>query len=114
MLKSKLHRIVVTNSDLDYPGSIGVDSDLLAAAGIRPYETVMIADLDNGSRLSTYVIEAPAGSGEVTILGAAAHKIKKGDIIIIFSFAYCTPQEAETLKPQVVTFEKGNKIKEIL
>ena len=113
-LKSKLHRIKVTDSQIEYPGSIGIDEDLLKAADIQPYETVMIADIDNGSRLETYAIPAPAGSGDCVILGAAAHLVNKGDTIIIFSFEYLTKEEAKTHKPKVVTFTDGNKIKDIV
>lgn len=113
-LKSKLHRIKVTDSQIDYPGSVGIDEDMLKAADIQPYETVMIADIDNGNRLETYAVPAPAGSGDCVILGAAAHLVNKGDTIIIFSFEYLTKQEAAGHKPIVVTFNEGNKIKEII
>ncbi|MBC8481785.1 MAG: aspartate 1-decarboxylase [Planctomycetes bacterium] len=112
-LKSKLHRIKVTDSQIEYPGSIGIDSELMEAADIAPYETVMIADVDNGSRLETYAVPAPAGSGDCVILGAAAHLVNKGDTIIIFSFQYLTKGEARGHKPKIVTFTEGNKIKEI-
>jgi aspartate 1-decarboxylase len=91
ILKSKLHRATVTETKLDYPGSIMIDSALMKAAGILPYEVVLVADLTNGNRLETYAVAGKAGSGTVIILGAGALLIKARDIVIIFSFAYCTP-----------------------
>jgi aspartate 1-decarboxylase len=110
MLKSKLHRARVTQTRLDYPGSILIDAALMKAAGILPYESVLIADLDNGNRVETYALPAPASSGRVIVLGAAAKRMKKNHIVIIFSFAYCTPAEAHKLKPKVVILDKRNKI----
>lgn len=112
MLKSKLHRATVTDTKLHYAGSIAVDSDLMEAADILPYETVLVADLNNGSRLETYVIPAEAGSGRITILGAAAQLVKPRDVIIIFSFAYCTADEAKELKPKIIVLDENNKIKQ--
>ena len=112
-LKSKLHRIRVTGSQIDYPGSVSIDEKLLKAANIQPYETVMIADVTNGSRLETYAVAAPAGSGDCVILGAAAHLVKEGDTIIVFSFQYLSKGEARGHKPTVVTFKQGNKIENI-
>jgi aspartate 1-decarboxylase len=111
MLKSKLHRATVTDAKLHYLGSIKIDSVLMKAAGILPYESVLIADLTNGSRLETYAVPTEANSGKIVILGAAAQLIKLKDIIIIFSFAYCTPEEATKLKPKVVVLDENNKIK---
>jgi len=111
MLKSKLHRATVTDTKLHYPGSIAIDSELMEAAGILPYELVLVADLDNGSRLETYVVPARPNSGEVVILGAAARQIKTKDIIIIFSFGYYAPDEAEQLKPKIIILDENNKIK---
>ncbi len=111
ILKSKLHRATVTDTKLHYPGSIAIDSTLMETAGILPYELVLVADLNNGSRLETYAVPAEADSGQVVILGAAARLIKPKDIIIIFSFGYYTPEEAKKLKPKVVILDKNNKIK---
>ncbi len=111
MLKSKLHRAAVTDTKLHYPGSIAIDSELMEAAGILPYESVLVADLDNGSRLETYAVPARANSGEVVILGAAARQIKPKDIIIVFSFGYYAPDEAEQLKPKIIVLDENNKIK---
>jgi aspartate 1-decarboxylase len=110
-LKSKLHRATVTDTRLHYLGSIEIDSQLMKAADILPYESVLIADLNNGSRLETYAVPAEANSGRVVVLGAAAQLIKPKDIIIVFSFAYCTPDEAKRLKPRVVVLDENNKIK---
>ena len=86
LLKSKLHCATVTETKLHYTGSIAIDSALMEAAGILPYESVLVADLNNGSRLETYAVGAEAGSGQVVVLGAAAQLIKPGDVIIILSF----------------------------
>src|SRR5688500_11380170 len=93
MLRSKIHRATVTDADLHYEGSITIDSDLMEAAGIIPYEQVHVLDVDNGTRLVTYAIEGPAGSGTICINGAAARLVSKGDIVIII--AYGAFQEAE-------------------
>lgn len=111
ILKSKLHRATVTDAKLHYVGSIYIDSVLMEAAGILPYESVLIADINNGNRLETYAVPAEANSGEVVILGAAAQLVKTGDLIIIFSFAYCSPEEAKEVKPRVVILDENNKIK---
>lgn len=110
VLKSKLHRARVTESRLHYPGSIGVDEDLMRAAGMVPYESVFVADLNNGNRLETYVVPAEPGSGKVVILGAAAQLAKPKDTVIIFSFAFCTPEEAAQLTPKVVVLDEKNGI----
>lgn len=110
LMKSKLHRATVTDTKLHYPGSMAVDPVLMDAAGILPYEEVLIADLTNGNRLETYVIPAEANSGDIIILGAAAHLIKKNDMVIILGFGFFTPDEAKTHKPKVVILGKNNKI----
>ncbi len=111
ILKSKLHRATVTDSKLHYVGSIYIDSVLMEAAGILPYESVIIADINNGNRLETYAVPAEANSGEIVILGAAAQLVKTGDLIIIFNFAYCSLEEAKELMPRVVILDENNKIK---
>lgn len=113
MLKSKLHRATVTDAKLHYPGSIAIDSELMKAAGILPYESVLVADLNNGSRLETYAVPAGSNSGEVVVLGAAARLIKPKDIIIVFSFGYYTPEETAKLKPKIILLDQNNKIKNI-
>lgn len=112
ILKSKLHRATVTDTRLHYPGSIEIDSALMDAAGILPYESVLVADLNNGNRLETYVVPAEAGSGKIVVLGAAANLIKPKDIVIILSFAFVTPQEAQKFKPKVVVLDENNKVKD--
>lgn len=110
ILKSKLHRARVTDAKLHYPGSIAIDSALMEAAGILPYELVLVADVTNGNRLETYVVPAEAGSGEIVILGAAAQLIHPKDIVIILGFSYVTPDEAKSFKPSVVVLDENNKI----
>ena len=111
LLKSKLHRATVTDAKLHYPGSIEIDSELMRAADIAPYEAVVIADLNNGNRLETYAVPAQADSGKVVILGAAARLIKPKDIIIIFSFGYYTPDEAGKIKAKLIVLDENNKIR---
>jgi aspartate 1-decarboxylase len=111
LLKSKLHRATVTETKLHYAGSIAIDSKLMEAAGILPYENVMIADLNNGNRLETYAVPAKAGSGRIAILGAAAHLIKPKDLIIIFSFGYYFPEETRKHKPKIIVLDEKNRIK---
>ncbi len=110
VLKSKLHRARVTETRLHYPGSIGIDSALMEAAGILPYESVLIADLNNGNRLETYVVPAKAGSGEISVLGAAAQLIEPKDIVIIMSFGFLTPEEARQFKPKVAVLDENNNV----
>lgn len=110
ILKSKLHRARVTETRLHYPGSIEIDSALMEAVGILPYESVLIADLNNGSRLETYAVPAESGSGKVVILGAATQLIQQKDIVIIMSFGFLTPEEAGQFKPKVVVLDENNKI----
>ena len=109
-MKSKLHRAKVTETKLNYPGSIGIDSALMEAAGILPYESVLIADINNGNRLETYVVPADAGSGNIIVLGAAAQLIKSKDRVIIIGFGFFTPEEAKEHKPKVVVLDENNKI----
>jgi len=110
ILKSKLHRARVTETKLHYPGSIAIDSALMDTVGILPYESVLIADLNNGIRLETYVVPAQAGSGKVAILGAAAQLIEPEDVVIIMSFGLMTPEEAEQFNPKVAVLDENNKI----
>jgi len=112
ILKSKLHRATVTDTKLNYPGSIAIDPLLMEAAGILPYESVLIADINNGSRLETYVVPAEPNSREVVIMGAAAKLMKPKDIVIIMSFGFFTPDEAKEFKPKVVVLGENNKIKD--
>jgi len=112
ILKSKLHRATVTDAKLHYPGSIAIDTDLMDAAGLLPYEAVLVADLNNGNRVETYVVGAEAGSGQIVVLGAAAKLIKPKDIVIILAFGYYSPEEAKNFKPKVIVLDENNEIKE--
>lgn len=102
MMKSKIHRVTVTEANLNYVGSITIDSDLLDAAGILPGQRVYIVNNNNGERFDTYVIEGEAGSGMICLNGAAARKALPGDIIIIIAYAMVTPEEARDMKPRVI------------
>ena len=110
LLKAKIHRATVTQADLDYVGSITIDSELLAESGIMEYEKVAIADVDNGSRFETYAIAGEAGSGIICLNGAAARCVNKGDKIIIMAYAQMTPEEAKTHKPTVLFVDEDNHI----
>ena len=111
LLKSKLHRVTVTHAELDYEGSCAIDDNLLVAGNIREYEQLHIYNITNGERFSTYAIRAEAGSGIISINGAAAHKAKKGDIIIIVTYADFEEKELESFKPKKVYADELNKIK---
>ena len=102
VVKSKIHRVTVTEARLDYIGSITIDSLLLKAAGIIPGERVFIVNNNNGERLDTYAIEGEPGSGVICLNGAAARKVQPGDIVIIMAYAMMTPEEAEGFKPKVI------------
>lgn len=111
MLKSKVHRATVTEAQIDYVGSITIDRTLIEAAGLRVGECVLVADMTDGARFETYVIEAPAGSGTICINGAAARLVTVGDEVIVMAFGYVTPEEADGLTPQVVLVDKKNRIR---
>lgn len=102
VLKSKIHRVTVTQSNLNYVGSITIDEDLLDAANIIPGEKVHIVDNNNGERFETYVIKGERGSGCICLNGAAARKVQVGDIVIIISYALMDFEEAKTFKPAVI------------
>jgi len=109
ILKSKIHRVRVTEANLDYVGSITIDEDLMDAAGLVAGEKVQVVDNTNGARLETYTIPGKRGSGEICMNGAAAHLMRPGDIVIIMAYALMTPEEAKTFKPKLV-FPVDNKI----
>ena len=113
LLKGKIHRATVTDADLNYEGSIGIDSDLMEASGIIPFEHVEVYDITNGSRFTTYAIPLPKGSGEITINGAAAHLSHPGDLVIICAFQFMEPAETKGYKPNLVLVDAKNKIKKI-
>lgn len=108
MLKSKIHRATVTEARVDYVGSITIDADLMDRADMTPYEKVLVADVDNGVRLETYVIEGPRGSGVVCMNGAAARLVNKGDKIIVMTFGGYDAQEARTHRPIAVVVDENN------
>lgn len=113
MLKGKIHRAVIKQADLNYVGSITIDTELLEAAGILEYEMVQIVDIDNGNRFETYTIAGEAGSGMICLNGAAARQVSVGDRIIIMCYAQISPEEAKEHKPYVVFVDDDNKIKNI-
>ena len=102
MMKSKIHRVTVTEANLNYVGSITIDRELLKAANILEGERVFIVDNNNGERFDTYTIGGEEGSGIVCLNGAAARKVQPGDIIIIISYAQMTPEEAKEFKPTII------------
>src|SRR5258705_9883095 len=102
MLKSKIHRATVTDSDLHYVGSITIDPDLLEAADILEFEQVAVVDVDNGARLETYTIAGERGSGEIKVNGAAARLVHRGDTVIVISYAQYEREELEHYEPTVV------------
>ena len=110
LLKAKIHRAVVKQADLDYVGSITIDSDLLRESGIMEYEKVEIADIDNGNRFETYAIAGEAGSGIICLNGAAARCVNVDDKIIIIAYAQMTPEAAKTHKPTVLFVDENNRI----
>lgn len=110
MLKSKIHRARVTQADLHYVGSLTIDEDLMRAADLLAGERVDVVDIDNGSRLSTYVITGPAGSGVIGINGAAARLISPGDLVIIINYAQVPAELAATFEPRVVFVDEDNKM----
>ena len=110
MLKGKIHRATVMQAELDYVGSITVDSELLEASGILVYEKVQIVDINNGERFETYTIAGEPGSGMICLNGAAARCVQKGDKIIIMCYCQMTPEEVEANPPRVVFVDDENKI----
>lgn len=113
MLKSKIHRAVVTDADLNYVGSITIDRDLMDAADILPDEKVTIVNNNNGERFETYVIEGEPGSGVICLNGAAARKVQKGDIVIILTYTILEDEECKDFKPRRVFVDAQNKIREV-
>ena len=102
VLKSKIHRVKVTDADLNYIGSITIDVDLMQAANLIAGEKVQVVNINNGERLETYVIPGKKGSGEIALNGPAARKVAKGDIVIIISYASMDFEEAKTIEPTVI------------
>ena len=111
IIKSKIHRVKVTDADLNYVGSITIDSDLIEAANLIVGEKVQVVNVNNGERLETYVIEGEKSSGEVTLNGPAARKVQKGDIVIIISYAQINLEEAKSFVPTIIfPDEKTNRL----
>ncbi|YAL82024.1 aspartate 1-decarboxylase [Dermacoccaceae bacterium W4C1] len=110
MMKSKIHRARVTHADLHYVGSLTVDGDLMRAADLLEGERVDVVDIDNGNRLTTYVIEGPAGSGVIGINGAAARLISPGHLVIVIAYGEYEDQEARQMSPSVVFVDEQNEI----
>lgn len=112
MLKSKLHRVHVTHSELHYEGSCAIDEDLLDAADIREYEQIQLYNVSNGERFTTYAIRAQRGSGIISVNGAAAHKADPGDIIIIATYASYSELELARYAPNLVYVDAENRIRD--
>ena len=110
VFKSKLHRVTVTEADLDYIGSITIDEALMEAAELLEYERVQVLNVNNGERLETYIIKGGRNSGVICLNGPAAHKFTPGDIAIVISYASMTPEEAKNHKPITVFPREGNKL----
>ena len=110
MMKSKIHRATVTEANLNYMGSITIDSDLLKAANILPHEKVQVVNNNNGARLETYVIPGPAGSGVLCLNGAAARLVQPGDVVIVISYALVPEDKAGDHQPVVVFVNDKNEI----
>jgi aspartate 1-decarboxylase len=113
MLKGKIHRATVTDSNLDYEGSVAIDSLLMEASGLQEFEQVHIYNIANGNRFTTYVITAPEGTGTISINGAAAHKASTGDLVIIASYSVLDESELSSYAPKLVYVDGANSIKEI-
>ena len=111
MLKGKIHGATVTEANVAYEGSITIDADLMEASDVVPHEQVCVWSLTSGERLETYAIPGKAGSGEVCINGAAAHKIKKGEVVIIATFAWLEETEIKRHLPRVVFVDGRNRVK---
>lgn len=114
LLKSKLHRATITEADLNYVGSVTIDSALMEQVGLLEYEQVQIANVDNGARFETYVIKGEANTGMVCLNGAAARQAQVGDRVIIMSYARMAPCEAAGHKPMVVFLDEANRAVDIV
>jgi len=108
MLKGKIHRARVTDANMDYEGSITIDTLLMEAADIFPYEMVHVLDINNGARFETYAIEGGRGSGEICINGAAARLVAKGDLVIILAYKVISDEEARSVQPRLVYVNERN------
>ena len=114
MMNAKIHRARVTESNLDYVGSITIDSDILDAVGMVPNEKVQIVNNNNGARFETYIIPGVRGSGEFCVNGAAARLVQKGDVIIVISYAMMAEEKVHTHEPKVAVMNEYNEIVEMI
>ncbi len=114
LLKAKIHRATVTQTEVDYHGSITVDRDLLDASGLLPNEMVLVADCDNGKRFETYIIPGKRGSGVIGINGAAARLSEVGHRVIVMSFVLATPEEIRKHTARVVIADEHNRVRETI
>ena len=110
MMKSKIHRAIVTEAVLEYEGSITIDEDLLYAANMLPFEKVQVLDVNNGVRIETYIIKGDRGSGVICINGPAARLFYKGDEVIVIAYATMTEEEAKKFAPKIIFVDKKNKV----
>lgn len=110
MMFAKIHRAVVTHSELHYNGSMGIDRDILDAAGMLPGQRIDVLNVNTGARFTTYILEEPRGSRTFGVYGAAAHLAKAGEIVIIISYAYMNETEAATYKPKVLIMDEKNNV----
>lgn len=110
MLRAKIHRASVTQCDLNYEGSCGIDQDLLDAAGMRPYERIELYNVNNGERFATYIIPGKRGSGEISLNGAAARCAQLGDLLIICTYGPMTEEEIDHHQPTVIIVDEQNRI----
>ncbi|MFH1428168.1 MAG: aspartate 1-decarboxylase [Candidatus Margulisiibacteriota bacterium] len=112
MCKSKLHRVTVTDANIDYAGSITIDEDLMKAADMLQYEKVQVANITNGNRLTTYAIKGKPGSGEICLNGAAARLCSVGDLILIITYAAYNEEELKSFMPKMIMVDENNRIKQ--
>lgn len=113
MLRAKVHRVTVTERDVDYEGSLSLDGELLEAADLLPFERIEVYDVDNGNRFATYLIEAPRGSGQCCVNGAAAHLVAVGDKLILAAYASVDEADVRRHRPRLVLVGADNRIREL-
>ena len=113
MLQAKLHRATVTHADLQYEGSCGIDEALLEAAGLREFQYIELYNINNGARFTTYIINSPRGSGEISLNGAAARQAAVGDLLIICAYSTYSEAELVNYQPTIVLLESNNRIAQI-
>lgn len=110
VLKSKIHRVKVTEANLHYIGSITIDEDLMEAANLIEHEKVQVVDIDNGARIETYVIKGTRGTGMICLNGPAARKVQVGDLVIVMSYAYMDFEAAKSFKPSIIFPRENNSL----